>query len=256
MFEYKGLYYDCSNENHFYEGGAHFKYYELYARLEMLAYEINEKIKDNNNSVNNEDCINQNEISKNNNNIIKDNLIEKEKKLNEIEKKEEPFNNDNKIIFVKTKKNSRPRNVSLNIKNHINNNKKTEKSKIERAMEYSIKLRHINSFSKLNKNFTINIQNKNKLKRNRCNSDIDIIKTQKNNKIIDINNINIKNNFNITETINNSKNLINNNINIINVKKNNISNNNNNNNNNKNLNNIKIINKSRNKKSNTIKTLN
>ena len=216
MFEYKGLYYDCSNENHFYEGGAHFKYHELYARLEMLAYEINEKMKDNNHSVNNESCIHQNEFSENNNNIIKDNLIEKEKKINQIEKKEEKFNNENKLIFVKTKKNIRPRNVSLNIKNQ------REKSKTERAMEYSKKLRHINSFSKLNKNFTINIQNKNKLKRNRCNSYINVIKTQNNDKIVDVNNINIKNNFNIEETINNRKNIINNNNNKIKVKKNNI----------------------------------
>ena len=104
MLEYKGLYYNCSNDNHFYEGGAHFKYLELYARLNMLAYEINEKYKDNTNSDNNKSSIDQNEISENNNNIIKDNIIE-EKKINENNvKKEDQFKNDNKLILVKTKK--------------------------------------------------------------------------------------------------------------------------------------------------------
>ena len=36
MNEYKGIYYGNSNEHHFYEGGAHFKYIELYRRLEIL----------------------------------------------------------------------------------------------------------------------------------------------------------------------------------------------------------------------------
>jgi hypothetical protein len=36
MQEYKGIYYGDTNEQCFYEGGAHFKYIELYRRLEML----------------------------------------------------------------------------------------------------------------------------------------------------------------------------------------------------------------------------
>ena len=36
MQEYKGIYYGDTNEQNFYEGGAHFKYIELYRRLEML----------------------------------------------------------------------------------------------------------------------------------------------------------------------------------------------------------------------------
>ena len=36
MQEYKGIYYGETNEQHFYEGGAHFKYIELYRRLEIL----------------------------------------------------------------------------------------------------------------------------------------------------------------------------------------------------------------------------
>ena len=36
MHEYKGIYYGENNEQHFYEGGAHFKYIELYRRLEIL----------------------------------------------------------------------------------------------------------------------------------------------------------------------------------------------------------------------------
>ena len=34
MHEYKGIYYGENNEQHFYEGGAYFKYIELYRRLE------------------------------------------------------------------------------------------------------------------------------------------------------------------------------------------------------------------------------
>ena len=36
MNEYKGIYYGNSNEHHFYEGGAHFKYIDLYNNLENL----------------------------------------------------------------------------------------------------------------------------------------------------------------------------------------------------------------------------
>ena len=36
MNEYKGIYYGNSNEHHYFEGGAHFKYIELYRRLEIL----------------------------------------------------------------------------------------------------------------------------------------------------------------------------------------------------------------------------
>ena len=36
MQEYKGIYYGETNEQKFYEGGAHFKYIELYRRLEIL----------------------------------------------------------------------------------------------------------------------------------------------------------------------------------------------------------------------------
>jgi hypothetical protein len=36
MQEFKGIYYGESKEQHFFEAGAHFKYIELYRRLELL----------------------------------------------------------------------------------------------------------------------------------------------------------------------------------------------------------------------------
>ena len=39
MQEYKGIYYGDTNEQKFYEGGAHFKYSDLYKILEKL-YQI------------------------------------------------------------------------------------------------------------------------------------------------------------------------------------------------------------------------
>ncbi len=39
MEEYKGIYYGDTNEQKFYEGGAHFKYSDLYKILEKL-YQI------------------------------------------------------------------------------------------------------------------------------------------------------------------------------------------------------------------------
>ena len=39
MEEYKGIYYGDTNEQKFYEGGAHFKYSDLYKFLEKL-YQI------------------------------------------------------------------------------------------------------------------------------------------------------------------------------------------------------------------------
>ncbi len=39
MDEYKGIYYDDDTEQKFYEGGAHFKYIELYKKLELIYQE-------------------------------------------------------------------------------------------------------------------------------------------------------------------------------------------------------------------------
>ena len=36
MHDYKGIYYGECKDQHFFEGGAHFKYIELYRRLELL----------------------------------------------------------------------------------------------------------------------------------------------------------------------------------------------------------------------------
>ena len=39
MDEYKGIYYGDDTEQKFYEGGAHFKYIELYKKLELIHQE-------------------------------------------------------------------------------------------------------------------------------------------------------------------------------------------------------------------------
>lgn len=46
MKEYKGIYYDDDTQPHYYEGGAHFKYVELYKRLTQLLKEEQKKNKD------------------------------------------------------------------------------------------------------------------------------------------------------------------------------------------------------------------
>jgi len=43
MEEYKGIYYNDDKEQQYYEGGAHFKYKELYKILEEFAIKINSK---------------------------------------------------------------------------------------------------------------------------------------------------------------------------------------------------------------------
>ena len=43
MKEYKGIYYNDDKEQQYYEGGAHFKYKELYKILEELSKKINSK---------------------------------------------------------------------------------------------------------------------------------------------------------------------------------------------------------------------
>ena len=43
MDDYKGIYYNDNIEQEYYEGGAHFKYIELYRSLEELAKKINSK---------------------------------------------------------------------------------------------------------------------------------------------------------------------------------------------------------------------
>lgn len=43
MEEYKGIYYNENAEQPYYEGGAHFKYNELYEILEEIAKKVNSK---------------------------------------------------------------------------------------------------------------------------------------------------------------------------------------------------------------------
>ena len=43
MEDYKGIYYNDNIEQEYYEGGAHFKYIELYRILEELAKKLNSK---------------------------------------------------------------------------------------------------------------------------------------------------------------------------------------------------------------------
>jgi hypothetical protein len=43
MEEYKGLYYNDNTEQQFYEGGAHFRYKDLYQILEELVKKANSK---------------------------------------------------------------------------------------------------------------------------------------------------------------------------------------------------------------------
>ena len=43
MEEYKGIYYNDDKEQQYYEGGAHFKYKELYKILEELSKKLNSK---------------------------------------------------------------------------------------------------------------------------------------------------------------------------------------------------------------------
>ncbi len=43
MNEYKGIYYNDNTEQQFYEGGAHFKYSDLYRILGELVKKVNSK---------------------------------------------------------------------------------------------------------------------------------------------------------------------------------------------------------------------
>ena len=43
MNEYKGIYYNNDSEHQYYEGGAHFKYKELFKILEEISKKVNSK---------------------------------------------------------------------------------------------------------------------------------------------------------------------------------------------------------------------
>ena len=43
MEDYKGIYYNDDKEQNYYEGGAHFKYNDLYKILEELSKKLNSK---------------------------------------------------------------------------------------------------------------------------------------------------------------------------------------------------------------------
>lgn len=60
MAEYKGFYYGDDDDQNFYEGGAHFKYYQLYNALEKLYKEQQIKIR-------NEELLAKRKLKKNSN---------------------------------------------------------------------------------------------------------------------------------------------------------------------------------------------
>ena len=151
MINYKGIFYEKNSYIHkFYEGGAHFKYIDLYKRL----YDI-QKIISPSDAIN--DSLYENkklEFEKNNykNNIIKINNYKEDYPKNLSQNKNKDNNNNifvikkkilkNDFIFNKTKSIINYNKIKNIIRNNINsqsidNRKKNEKNNFEKSTFYS-----------------------------------------------------------------------------------------------------------------------
>ena len=126
MNEYKGIYYKDNDDQHFYEGGAHFKYIELYKRLEKL-YKLQNNLKKKlTNSLKININLSENYNNNNKNRIFNYNNLQRNLILNKKEKK---------FFSLSLSSNINHKTISINKNNNINNNinnikkQKNEKSK-------------------------------------------------------------------------------------------------------------------------------
>ena len=113
MEEYKGIYYGDEEEEHYYEGGAHFKYSKLYKILEKLSKERNIKEQKDKEIPSYIIASNEknNKKTRNVNNFFSISKISYNTIGNKINKKNEKINNK---IFISVNK--------INEKNDIKNN--------------------------------------------------------------------------------------------------------------------------------------
>ena len=217
MDEYKGIYYGEKKEKQFYEGGAHFRYKDLYRILKILGGEIEEKNEIDSNSID----FNNEKLSMNNNIMqkVQSRNNNKFNYMNNPNTKVSIFsisNNENKpLLFQKINlKNPNSNNNSLkdNIKRPYSNIK-LRSFRFERVSNNSLnKYVHTKNLSlnqnKSIKNLKMNSLSKN-LKINLHNHNIHITNKNKlfNNQIINNNIHTIYDNRNYFDNNHNNKNI-------------------------------------------------
>lgn len=184
MDEYKGIYYGERKEKQFYEGGAHFRYKDLYRMLKILGGEIEEHNEKNSNSIdfNNEPLL-----------MNKTNIIQKVQSRN-INKFNYMNNPNTKVsIFSNSNDENKPLLFQkINLKNSKNNN--TLKINIKRPYS-NIKLRSFRFERVSNKSLNKYIHTKNlSLNQNKNIKNLKMNSLSRNLKInINNNNLHIKN---------------------------------------------------------------
>ena len=135
MDNYKGIYANHkTNKPRFFEGGAHFKYKDLYRILELIYEKREEKKKRESEKIKEELLINEN----------KDNLIN-ENKDNLIDENHKSYINNersNSLNYKNLKRNNQNILLSLTEKNYDNNNKKEEEKIPIKKSKMFINLNH------------------------------------------------------------------------------------------------------------------
>jgi hypothetical protein len=141
MNEYKGIYYKDNDDQHFYEGGAHFKYIELYKRLEKL-YKLQNNLKKKlTNSLKININLSENYNNNNKNRIFNYNNLQRNLILNKKEKKFFSLSLSS-VINHKT--------ISINKINNINNIYNIKKQKNEKSKSNKLKEEKFNLSEKIN----------------------------------------------------------------------------------------------------------
>ena len=206
--EYKGIFYNESEEFHYYEGGAHFPYKDLVKRLEKLKSEREEKNNFESNfsdkKIDNNNHINKEILSRNKNkkqNILNKVLENQIKNFNTDLKK-----NNNKILSI------------LNLTINKKNSKKVIHNKISQTQNKKNNFTRLNNLSKNKlilqnskiKSNTLNIMSKLKIKnvsknKENLSKEKKIIKESLNN-LLCLNNNNKNNNNNNNANNNNNNN--------------------------------------------------
>ena len=135
MDNYKGIYANHkTNKPRFFEGGAHFKYKDLYRILELIYEKREEKKKRESEKIKEDLLINEN----------KDNLIN-ENKDNLIDENHKSYINNersNSLNYKNLKRNNQNILLSLTEKNYDNNNKKEEEKIPIKKSKMFINLNH------------------------------------------------------------------------------------------------------------------
>ena len=190
MESYKGLYFNNKKEEKtkFFEGGAHFKYIDLYKKLDSLSKQLNVKNKINSEEQKLFDKKIKNLIPENQSRNIKSIIISLSQRNNK--KKLFTSRNHNSLINKSYQSSNDSKNNSINNINIIKTRNKIKSQQIEKK---KINNSILNKISNLNYSYIIQSKSRNKNEKNTKSNSLNEIKTILSKRKINIINVKSRN---------------------------------------------------------------